>query len=93
MSGRIIEGLPELGREVTPAQSGVLEPTQASSQKPTGKFSEMLHDDWRHSDSMNLAMVGIFIPWILADIAAGGIIDRMNTPEKKGREQKTDVAV
>lgn len=71
MPGRIMEGFPELGREVTLAQSGVLEPTRASSQEPSGKFSGMLHYDWRHSESMNLAMVGIFIPWILADITPG----------------------
>lgn len=69
--GRIIEGFPELGREVTLAQSGVLEPTRASSQEPSSKFSGMLHYDWRHSESMSLAMVGIFIPWILADITPG----------------------
>ena len=46
----------------------VLEPTQASSQELTGQFSGMLHNDRRYSDSMHLAMVGIFIPWILADI-------------------------
>lgn len=43
--------------KVTLAQSGVLEPTRASSQEPSGKFQGMLHYDWRHSESMNLAMV------------------------------------
>lgn len=66
-TSRIIEGFPGLSIEVTHAYSGMLEPAHTSSQEPTRKFSVMLQDSWYHGDSMNLAMVGIFTPQILAN--------------------------
>lgn len=70
--GRIIESFPGLGREVTHADSSVLELAHTGSQELTGKFSAMLQDSWHHGDSINLTMVGIFIIWILANIINQG---------------------
>lgn len=72
MQGRITEGFLGLDREVTLAIVVCWESAHTSSQQPTGKCSGMLQDGCHHSDSMNLAMVGIFIPQILANITNQG---------------------
>lgn len=60
------------GQRSDTCHSGVLESAHTSSQQPTGKCSRMLQDGWHHSDSMNLAMVGMFIPQIMANVTNQG---------------------